>query len=131
MTQINHNQRPTTEPTATLLDEYVAYWKKHQAAQQADNRHLQQQALLDAHAIAAMLRREFGVSRVVLFGSVAKGHVHRGSDIDLAVANLKKEALFAAMAQATCLSQFTVDLKPLEELESHFQERVLATGVDI
>lgn len=35
--------------------------------------------------LADRLRRDIGASRVILFGSFARGRVHEGSDIDLVV----------------------------------------------
>ena len=95
------------------------------------NRRLAQQARADAERVATMLRQEFGVTRVVLFGSLVKGRFGAHSDIDLAVAGLAPARFFRALAQAGTLSEFPVDLKPLEELSPHFLSRVLATGEDI
>ena len=41
-------------------------------------------------AAARMLRRRFPVSRVILFGSKARGRSHRDSDIDLLVLTKRK-----------------------------------------
>lgn len=131
MTRVSHDQT-VTQPTAdTVLDSYVAHWRQRQAEQQVHSRQLRQQAKEDAHQIAAMLRHDYGATRVILFGSTVTGRFHAGSDIDLAVGGLAKEALFAALAQAAQLSQCPVDLKPLEDLDPHFKQRVLATGQDI
>ena len=78
-----------------------------------------------------MLRREFAATRVVLFGSLAQGRFLPDSDIDLAVSGLPVADFFAALAQAGKLSEFPVDLKPLEDLDPHFKARILATGEDI
>jgi len=80
---------------------------------------------------AALLRRDFGVTRVVLFGSLARGRFRPDSDIDLAVEGLAAAAFFPALAQASQLSEFPLDLKPIEDLAPHFRMRVLLTGEDI
>jgi predicted nucleotidyltransferase len=48
-----------------------------------------ERAMLAARRAAEILRAEFGVQRVILFGSLATGSwFHRRSDIDLAVEGL-------------------------------------------
>ena len=112
-------------------DPYVAYWRRRQAQARSLSLRLAEQARGDALRIAAMLRRDFGATRVVLFGSLARGRFRPDSDIDLAVAGLPAAAFFAALARAASLSEFPVDLKPLEDLDAHFRARVLATGEEI
>jgi len=112
-------------------DPYVTYWRRRQAQARSLSLRLAEQARGDALRIAAMLRRDFGATRVVLFGSLARGRFRPDSDIDLAVAGLPAAAFFAALARAASLSEFPVDLKPLEDLDAHFRARVLATGEEI
>jgi predicted nucleotidyltransferase len=118
--------------TDTLpLEPYLTYWRQRRAEQRAHSRRLTQQAWEDVTQIAALLRREFGVTRIIVFGSLVSGRFYPGSDIDLAVASLAKEAYFPALAQVNKVSQCRVDLKPLEDLHAHFKQRVLATGREI
>jgi predicted nucleotidyltransferase len=119
------------ESRALTPDPYVAYWRQRQAEGRARSRRLGQRARTDAARIAAMLRRDFGVTRVVLFGSLARDRFLPDSDIDLAVAGLPAPVFFSALAQASKLSEFPVDLKPLEDLDLHFKTRVLATGEEV
>lgn len=113
------------------LEPYLTYWRRRRGEQGARDRELARQAWEDVIEIAGLLRREFGVERVVVFGSLARGRFHAGSDVDLAVEGLAKEAYFPALAQISQMSQFRVDLKPLEDLDEHFKRRVLATGQEI
>ena len=121
----------TGESSPLSVEPYVAYWRRRQAAGRARSLRLARQARADALRIAAMLRREFSVRRVLLFGSLAQGHFFADSDIDLAVEGLGAADFFLALAQAGKLSEFPVDLKPLEDLDPHFKARVLATGKTI
>lgn len=121
----------TTADPAGDMDRFVEYWRGRQAEQRAAARQLAEQARGDARRIAALLRERFGARRVILFGSLARQGFGPGSDIDLAVEGLPRGEFFAAWALAEAASQFTVDLKPLEELEPHFSARVLATGEDL
>jgi len=111
--------------------DYADYWRRRRRVQEAASERLATRARRDAARIASMLRREFGVSRVLLFGSLVRGHFRPGSDIDLAVEGLAPANFFAAYSRALELSDFWIDLKPLEDLEPHFQARVLATGEDL
>lgn len=79
----------------------------------------------------SLLRRDFGVTRVLLFGSLVKGKFNARSNIDLAVADLPPDPLLLAIAQAGKLSAFPNDLKPLEALSKHFLRRVLETGEEL
>jgi len=67
----------------------------------------------------------------VLFGSLASGRFRPDSDIDLAVEGLAAASFFRALAQASRLSLFPLDLKPLEDLAPHFKARVRQTGEEI
>lgn len=54
---------------------------------------------------------------------------HQNSDIDLAVAGIPPEHYFNALAAVNRLSDsFRIDLKPLEDLEPPFYQRVIQTG---
>lgn len=122
---------PQAITTALSAEPYVAYWRRRQATGRARSLRLAQQARADTRLVAAMLRRDFGATRVLLFGSLARGRFLPDSDIDLAVAGLPAAAFFPALAQASKLSEFPIDLKPLEDLETYFRDRVLATGEEI
>ena len=119
------------ETGALAPDPYVVYWRRRQTQGRERSLRLSQQARADAARIAALLRRDFSVKRVVLFGSLASGRFRPDSDIDLAVEGLAAAAFFPALAQASKLSEFPIDLKPIEDLTPHFRMRVLMTGEDI
>lgn len=106
----------------------LAYWKKRRAQQAAQNQKLANQARSDVDIIVEMLVSKFGVRRVILFGSLVRGGFSETSDIDLAVEGLRKKDYFLALAEANDLTRRWVDLKPLEDLEPHFGDRVLQTG---
>jgi len=110
------------------LDQYVAHWKRRRAARLAANRRLAAKARADLSRVVNVLTRCYPIQRVILFGSLARGRFAPGSDIDLAVEGLPPGDFFTALAEANRLTRFWVDLKPLEELQPHFRERVLATG---
>ncbi|HQY90443.1 nucleotidyltransferase domain-containing protein [Caldilinea sp.] len=113
------------------MEPYLAYWRRRETVRQARSAHLAEQARVEAEQIATMLRNRFGAQRVLLFGSLAQGRFAATSDLDLAVAGISPADFFPALAQAGKLSDFPIDLKPLEALAPHFLEEVLRTGVDI
>jgi predicted nucleotidyltransferase len=116
----------TTPPSS--LDRYVAHWKRRRAAQFAANQRLAAKARADLSRVIHALATHYPIQRMILFGSLARGGFAPGSDIDLAVEGLPPGDYFTALAEANRLTRFWVDLKPLEELQPHFRERVLATG---
>lgn len=109
-------------------ERYVDYWRRRQAAQQARNQQLAREARADLKQIVDALVCQFGAKRIILFGSLVRGHFAPGSDLDLAVEGIARGDYFAALAAINRLTRLWVDLKPLEDLEPHFRQRVLMTG---
>ncbi|MGF1602816.1 MAG: nucleotidyltransferase family protein [Thermosynechococcaceae cyanobacterium] len=80
----------------------------------------QQQGLQVARQCAAILKRDFGVEKVVLFGSLlAVERMWWGSDIDLAVWGLAKRDLFKAGAVIEHGHDFEIDLVPANDAKPH------------
>jgi len=111
-----------------VTDDYTQYWRDRQAWQQQKERELARSARRDAEEIVRLLVDRFDAKQAILFGSLVKDRFTMGSDIDLAVAGIAKSRFFEAMAAANSMTEFWVDLKPIESLETHFWQRVLATG---
>jgi predicted nucleotidyltransferase len=74
------------------------------------------------------LVRDFGVSRVVLFGSLARGEAHLESDVDLLVEGIAPSKLFEAAAMLSSQLQADVDLVPAEAARPLVLERAAAEG---
>lgn len=80
--------------------------------------------------VAAELRARFGVGRVVLFGSLARGDHGAGSDVDLAVSGLSNEDYWSALATASrVLGTDAIDLVRLEEAMPALLETLDYEGV--
>jgi len=77
-------------------------------------RKLRSSAMDRAKRVADCLKKKYGASRVVLFGSlVRKRYLHERSDIDLLVEGLKKYELLRAGFEASNIAKpFNVDLIP-------------------
>ncbi len=65
--------------------------------------------------LVTLLVSRYGVRRVVLFGSLARGRADKNSDIDLAVEGLAPEDYFPALTEAYRLVKVDVDIVRLEE----------------
>lgn len=74
-----------------------------------------------------VLRDEFGVAEVWLFGSLASDPVHDDFDVDLAVRDLQPEQYFSALARVSELVGEPVDLVTLETSSERVRKAV-ATG---
>ena len=64
---------------------------------------------------AAQVLKTLGAQDVFMFGSVARGRMHEGADVDLAVTGLPPERFFAAMGQASRILDRDLDLIDLDE----------------
>ncbi|MFQ3613394.1 MAG: nucleotidyltransferase domain-containing protein [Cyanobacteriota bacterium] len=110
---------------------YWEYWQQAQVRQLRSRQQAADQAWKEVAQMAQVLRQDFGASRVVVFGSLAKGRFAEESDIDLAVAGIPKERFFEALAKVNRHSRRWVDLKPLEDLDPYFRQRILQTGIEL
>jgi len=108
--------------------EYVEYWHHFLQQQQQCYQQLAQQARADLAAMVQLLVQQFGATKIILFGSLVKGTFAAGSDIDLAVAGIPPHQFFAALGAVNQISRVWVDLKPLENLDSYFFNKVVHTG---
>jgi uncharacterized protein len=74
------------------------------------------------------LARRFGVTKVVLFGSFARGDAGLSSDVDLLVEGLPPERLFEAIATLSRQLEAEVDLVPAAAARPEVLQRALAEG---
>jgi predicted nucleotidyltransferase len=81
------------------LAEYKRHRDKMALQGEVLKEHLREEAIRTARKMADILVKEFGVTRVILFGSVVKEKCFDdSSDIDLEVEGLRKRAYFTALA---------------------------------
>jgi len=113
---------------AMVEQKYIDYWHDRQAKTRQYHEKLAVQARQEAALITALLVKQQGVRRVVLFGSLVRDRFAEESDLDLAVEGLLPSLYFAVLAQVNRIASRWVDLKRWEDLEPHFQARVLETG---
>lgn len=109
-------------------DCYLAYWRKKRAEKEKLNSRLESEAKSELHKIISVLAEKYKVRRIILFGSLKTGEFTETSDIDIAVEGIKDEDFFSALAAVNRVSRFSVDLKPLEDLEPNFRLQVCMKG---
>jgi predicted nucleotidyltransferase len=109
-------------------------WRQRRQAAHAAAQAREQAAHHLAARAASLLRHHWPrIEGVWLFGSVAEGRTHAGSDLDLAVAGLPPEALLTAKAELdglaaeavdTAREVIPIDLVPLESLPPRWQQGI-------
>lgn len=97
-------------------EQAVAELRRRLARQLPERRRCADRLRSRLPAVVDVLVREFGVRRVILFGSLASGFVREDSDIDLAVEGLPGRSYFTALLRAEEVAGCRVDLVPLEEV---------------
>ncbi len=117
-------------PPITAADT-ARHLRRRAAAEQAaaDARAARLRAILPE--AARCLRETYGARRVVLFGSLATGGHHVGSDLDLAASGIPPARYFAALAELMGLVNGPVDLVRLEEAPVSLAERIAAEGIEL
>lgn len=80
---------------------------------------------------AVSLLRGLGVERVWLFGSLASGATHAGSDVDLMVRGLPSAERTKAWLELEELFEASVDLVPEEAASGPFRDAVQRRGREI
>lgn len=95
--------------------------------------HRRARALDVARRCADALRSDFGVTRVVVFGSLAREALFdERSDIDLAVWGLTGQDYWCAMAMLLHLDpEFDIDLVMIEDAPPRLRQHVDSEGVDL
>ena len=126
----------------TALDLPEEEWKTYrpvqailqrQSANQTKVERRRKRALQLARQAAALLRKDFGSTRVVLFGSLAsQDGFTLWSDIDLAVFGMAADRFYAAVAAVTGLSpEFKIDLVDAETCKPSLREAIDRDGIPV
>jgi predicted nucleotidyltransferase len=112
------------------LSSYAAGWLARERAR------AQEQAAWRARIegrlplVVQLLAEDFGATRVLLFGSLARGTAGPTSDVDLLVDGLPLERLIEAAARADrLLAEANADLVPADRARPEVLTRALAEGI--
>lgn len=92
-----------------------------------------EQAWQVARRAAALLKEQFGATRVLVFGSLVHGTWFRpDSDIDLAVAGIPPEDFWRAWCALDTVSEgFEINLVALESAPDTLREEIETRGVEL
>lgn len=110
---------------------YVEGWRRRGAAPEETDHQLAEQAWEEVRRAARLLVEEFGVTRVVVFGSLARGRFREGSDIDLAVEGLPPSEFIRADARLAWELSLPIDLKPLDECSPLLRRHIDEDGIEL
>ncbi|MCS6958994.1 MAG: nucleotidyltransferase domain-containing protein [Pseudanabaenaceae cyanobacterium SKYGB_i_bin29] len=95
--------------SSTELSKYLANYRREEQALEE----LRQKGIATAKVCAEYLKSNYGVDKVILFGSMTR-KITRNSDIDLAVSNLPSDKYFEALSRISLMSDFPIDLVEIE-----------------
>lgn len=119
--------RSVSSPRPEGVDRLVA----RAAARQAELAALVEGRKRRAGRAADVLAQTYGATRVVLFGSLARGSAHERSDVDLAVWGLSHEQVSVALDEVTAILGAPVDLVCMESAPRSLALRVANDGVEL
>jgi predicted nucleotidyltransferase len=119
------------ELTAEELSKYSLKPKRRQNL--AQKKQLMTRALRQAKSAAALLKREFGATRVVLFGSLAhRSWFTRWSDIDLAAWGIAPGDFYRAVGTISDMpSEFKIDVVDPETCRPAVRAEIDEDGIEL
>lgn len=119
--------------TAEQLAVYRRTAQERWQARQQQVAGRRRQAWRLARRAAVLLKKEYGATRVVAFGSLAHGAwFHDRSDVDLAVEGLAPGVIWRAWSAVERLSSgFEVDLLEIETVADPLRQRIQEQGKNL
>lgn len=125
--------RTVSTLTQTDLDSYRRALKSRMETVRIRTDSRFKKAVEVASRAASILREEFGVKKVVEFGSLVQPHLfHIHSDIDLAVWGLVGLEYYRAIGILQSLDpQIKIDLVAFEDASKSIQETILREGKEL
>jgi predicted nucleotidyltransferase len=119
------------EITPAQMEKYRRSAREREAAQKEQLAMRRERAWKIAYQAAKLLKRDFGVTRVVLFGLLLHPELfHIRSDIDLAVWNAQH--YFRAVSYLLDLDpEIYIDLIPIEDAKPSILSLIEKDGVDL
>lgn len=118
---------------SSSLDAYRKTLHRRAEQQRREETRRRCRARQAAHRVARLLRKSYGASRILLFGSIARdGALGPRSDIDLAVWGLNGTSYYEAVANAQDeAAPFEVDLIRMERCSASLREAVQREGCEL
>ncbi|MEL7072033.1 MAG: nucleotidyltransferase domain-containing protein [Cyanobacteria bacterium J06581_3] len=121
----------TTKATPEKYQAYAAYWQQRKAEKRSRLKQRHQAGLATARDLADILKKDFGATKVALFGSMLSiNNIRMRSDIDLAVWDLPSLKYISALTRLmNCSGSFDVDLVRIEEAPPSLRKCILDEGL--
>ena len=96
-------------------------------------RFIRKEATKKAKKVAALLKKKYKATRVILFGSlISNDYLHEKSDIDILVEGMNtKDILQAGFEACLIAAPFNVDIIPLEKADKSLLKNALSEGIEI
>lgn len=112
------------------MEQYQRNWRKRQERERQEMEARRERAWEVARQAADLLRGRFGASKVVVFGSLARGDLfHERSDVDLAAWGIDERDYLKAVSQLLDLdSTLEVNLVRIEEAREGVQAAIERDG---
>ena len=102
--------------TPEKKQKYIKGWLQREKNKKMKLKQKKEKAMKKAKKISTRLKTKYGITRVILFGSLAENKFWEHSDIDLAVTDLSEEKYLEAFGEATDIaSPFKVDVIIIEK----------------
>jgi predicted nucleotidyltransferase len=121
---------PQSATLRTDLSSYAAGWLARDRARAQEEAAWRARIEARLPQVVRLLAEDFGVTRVLLFGSLARGTAGPTSDVDLLVDGLPLERLIEATARADrLLAEANADLVPADRVRPEVLTRALAEGI--
>lgn len=98
------------------IDQYSQYWKKKIQKRNENLKQRKKELIRYARNCSELLKREFGVDKVFLIGSLARDYrINEKTDIDLVVSGLPSKEYFSALNKLYKLVPKGVDIDLITE----------------
>ena len=122
-----------TVPSADALEQYRATCRQRDAEAQRHQEQMHREGRRAARRAADLLRDEFDVDRVVLFGSVARdAYLGPRSDVDVAVEGLAARNHAEAVDRVQDVAgRARIDLVRTEQCSASLKKALETTGVEL
>ena len=110
-------------------DKYKKAWDNRRRLEEERLR-LRRIRLMEKVKECAIAIKRIGGKRVVLFGSLATGRFHRGSDVDIAVEGLSSKTYFKAIGLIEdILGDIPFDIVDMEETLPTVRQKIEREGI--
>lgn len=130
-------ESPTASPASAVTPQEMAGYRARARQRSAQQRQVlearRQAAWRIAYQAAALLKADYGVRRVVIFGSLARGEpLSPHSDLDLVVWGLDEGLYYRAVSRLLDLDpSIPIDLLRSESLDGAILAKIEAEGIPL